>query len=68
MFRSVVRATLIAIGAVGAMSVLSAVDLGDGARAGERFKGQVLKVGTWGGKWGGFQKEIIVPKIEAEGG
>ena len=68
MSKSIVRTALIAIGAVGAMSVMSAVDTGDAAWAGDRFKGQTLKVGTWGGKWGDFQKQIIVPKIEAEGG
>ena len=33
-----------------------------------RFEGQTLKVGTWGGRWGDFQRDIIAPKIEAEGG
>ena len=61
--RTVSFALAIAVGTIGA---LSAVD--DGAWAGDRFKGQVLRVGTWGGKWGGFQKDIIAPKIEAEGG
>jgi spermidine/putrescine-binding protein len=68
MMRLFTRTALVAMGAVGAMSVLSAIDTDSAAWAGDRFKGQVLKVGTWGGKWGGFQKEIIVPKIEAEGG
>ena len=68
MQKSFMRAALMAVCAVGAFGLLSAIETGDGAWAGDRFKGQVLKVGTWGGKWGEFQKEIIAPKIEAEGG
>jgi putative spermidine/putrescine transport system substrate-binding protein len=33
-----------------------------------QFDGQTLRVGTWGGRWGDFQKNIIAPKVEAEGG
>jgi putative spermidine/putrescine transport system substrate-binding protein len=39
----------------------------EAALAGQ-FDGQTLRVGTWGGRWGDFQKNIIAPKIEAEGG
>tara|TARA_A100001037_G_scaffold305710_2_gene346943 strand:+ start:1565 stop:2641 length:1077 start_codon:yes stop_codon:yes gene_type:complete len=65
MTNSYIRTTLWAIGAVSMLAVMGTADV---AVAGDRFKGQTLKVGTWGGKWGGFQKDIIVPKIEAEGG
>lgn len=68
MFGSFGRMTAAAVAVAGVLGTLSATGVGDGAWAGERFKGQVLRVGTWGGKWGDFQKEIIAPKIEAEGG
>lgn len=60
--------TWMMLAATGVIITLSMGIPGGDAWAGDRFKGQTLKVGTWGGKWGGFQKEIIVPKIEAEGG
>ncbi len=68
MFASFGRTAVAAVAAVIVAGAASTACIGDGAWAGERFKGQVLRVGTWGGKWGDFQKEIIAPKIEAEGG
>ena len=59
-----VLALILSAGLLGSLATLSSAP----ADAAGRFEGQTLKVGTWGGRWGDFQRDIIAPKIEAEGG
>ena len=55
---------VLSVGLLGTLATLSSAPVD----AAGRFEGQTLKVGTWGGRWGDFQRNIIAPKIEAEGG